>query len=254
MDRQTFSFTEEQRKRLLTCWKKKHEKALAVDFLDTVEFTIGMWRGVALPNPPTNRKEQQQQLDNLALKAKEMIRAFEGLSLYVASALPFVLHFKMHDEYPSNSKVDHLLISPLPGQSPQGQAAYHLIAEAFPDPVTQADFCMEFLRRVKYAAENFGLEHQHKQPRISKYKEASLLAWLIEDYQTHFGKYPTATNARTGDPESTSPFRRFTADIGNILNLKFGAQIIRDAIAEAKNEDLQASQIRHNQKNKSTKN
>lgn len=261
MGKRTFKFTEDQCKRLLECWGRKKEKALAVDFLDAVELSISMWRDVALPNPQASRKDEQQQLDNLALKAKEMIRAFEGLSHYVACALPFVLHFEKHGEVSSNFRADYRLISPLPGQSPQGQDAYRLIAEAFPDPVTQVDFCMGILRRIKSAAEDFGLERQPEQTKISKYNEVSLLDWLICDYVEHFGKYPTAGNARSGEPEGTSPFRKFAVEIGKIVSsasgmptITLGAPIIRRAIAEAKKDDLLASKTRHNLQNKSRKN
>ncbi|TXT26001.1 MAG: hypothetical protein FD134_709 [Gallionellaceae bacterium] len=219
MDRQEFKFTNEQREHLLGCWKRKKEKELAVKFLNAAELTISMWRAIAFPNPPISRKEQQQQLDNLALKAKEMIRAFNGLSLQVACALPFIMH--LHDESPSNSMPGHFLISPLPGgSSPQGKGAYYMIAESFPDPITQADFCMGFLRKLKAAAEDFDLDCLVEQKPRSKYGETSLLAWLIDDYQEHFKKYPTATNARAGEPGSVSPFRRFAADLGDILKLK----------------------------------
>lgn len=253
MDKQAFKFTEEQRKSLLECWGRKKEKTLAVDFLDAVELSINIWRNIELSNPPASRKEEQQQLGNLALKAKEMIRAFEGLSHDVACALPFVLYFEKQDEVSLNFKVNYRLISPLPGQSPQGQDAYRLIAEAFPDPITQADFCMGFLRRIKAAAEDFGLERLHEQTRIIKYNEVSLLGNLIEDYKEHFGKYPAAGNARGGEPEGTSPFRKFAAEIGKIVSrapgmptIMLGAPIIKRAIAEAKKDDFLASKTRHN--------
>ena len=166
--------------------------------------------------------------------------------------ITFFLHFEKHGEVSSNFKADYRLISPLPGQSTQGQDAYRLIAEAFPDPVTQTDFCIGFLRRIKATAEDFGLERQREQTRIVKYNEVSLLDWLINDYTEHFGKYPAAGNARGGEPEGTSPFRKFAVEIGKIVSsapdmptITLGAPIIKKAIAEAKKDDLLASKTRH---------
>lgn len=146
MKKPEFRFTDEQRKKLLTCWKREREKGLAVDFLDAAELTIQMWHGIELRHPPTSRKEEQEQLDNLALKAKELIRAFEGLPDMVACAFPFVFHLDGLNKDYSNLKGDS-----------------RLMAESFPDFSTQADFCMDFLRRTKVVAENFGLERQREQ-------------------------------------------------------------------------------------------
>lgn len=233
MKKPEFRFTDEQRKKLLTCWKRKREIDLAVDFLDAAELTIQMWHAIHMRHPPISRKEEQEQLDNLALKAKEMIRAFEGLPYFVGNAFPFIFHLDGFDKDYSNLKDDP-----------------RLMAESFPDFSTQADFCMDFLRRLKAAAENFGLERQRVRPRIGKFKEVSLLGDLISDYQESFGKYPSASNAPGGDPGDISPFRKFTTEIVEIIdrefgiNLIFGPGLIKKEIAESKREDVRASKTR----------
>lgn len=234
MKKSDFRFTDEQRKKLLKCWKRPHEKALAVDFLDAAELTIQMWHAIAMRHPPTSRKEEQEQLDKLALKAKEMIRAFEGLPLGVDCAFPFVFHLDGFDKDYSNLKDDS-----------------RLMAESFPDFSTQADFCMDFLRRLKAAAENFGLERQCELPQIGKFKEVSLLGDLISDYQECFGKYPSASNAPSGDPGDVSPFRKFTTEIAKIIASKldikliFGPKLIKEEIAKSKRDDLRQTQTRN---------
>lgn len=230
MKKPEFCLTDEQRTKLLRCWKRPREKTLAVDFLDAAELTIQMWYAIGMRHPPMSRKEEQEQLDNLALKAKEMIRAFEGLPMMVDCAFPFVFHLEGFDEDYSNLKDDP-----------------RLMAESFPDFSTQADFCMDFLRRLKAAAENFGLERQRERPRIGKFKEVSLLGDLISDYQESFGKYPSASNAPSGDPGDVSPFRKFTTEIAEIIDrqldikLIFGPKLIKDEIAKSKRDDLRQS-------------
>ncbi len=234
MKKPEFCLTDEQRKKLLTCWKRPREKALAVDFLEAAELTIQMWHGIAMRQPPTSRKEEQDQLDNLALKAKEMIRAFEGLPMMLDCTFPFVFHLDGFDKDYSNLK-----------DKPR------LMAESFPDFSTQADFCMDFLKRLKAAAENFGLERQPELPRIGKFKEVSLLGDLISDYQEYFGKYPSASNAPSGDPGNVSPFRKFTTEIAEIIDhqlrikLTFGPKLIKEEIAKSKRDDLRQTKTRN---------
>lgn len=234
MKKPEFRFTDEQREKLLTCWKRRREKALAVDFLGATELTIQMWHGISLRYPPVSRKEEQEQLANLALKAKEMFRSFEGLPHFISSAFPFVFHLKGFNKDYSNLKDDS-----------------RLMAESFPDFSTQADFCMDFLRRLKAAAENLDLKHQREIPRIGKFKEVSLLGDLISDYQECFGKYPSASNAPSGAPGDVSPFRKFTTEIAEIIDsqldikLIFGPELIKKEIENSKRDDLRQTKTRN---------
>lgn len=251
MGKLSFCFEDEQRNRLLSCWKRPRDRETAAAYLLDVEWIVARWLQKQEQHPPTGVKEQITRTGDLCEKAQALLASLECLPQDIAELLNIFWlrqkygerYFKMHEEayrkdHENNTALRMAVIAGLQGfacgDAPETQTIVSEVSKLPPDFLQQAKVTIDFLRVVESASQKMATSIQGQKNWHNKEVEENLLYSLALLYEDHFGKLPSAANQRAGQPESASPFRKFLVELCSILGIKLGANIIREVLGALK--------------------
>ncbi|TAJ78868.1 MAG: hypothetical protein EPO42_07210 [Gallionellaceae bacterium] len=106
MGKLAFRFKDEQRNRLLSCWKRPRDRETAAAYLLEVEWAIASWLQKQQQHPPTGIKKQITHAGDLCKKAQALRTSLECLPHDMAELLNVIwlrqrygeTYFRMHEE------------------------------------------------------------------------------------------------------------------------------------------------------------
>lgn len=251
MGSQGFHLDDKQRDKLLTCWMRPRDRKIAAAYLQDVELIVTEWMQRRKQHPPTDIKAQIAAADDLRGKAETMLVSLEHLPQDVAKLLNTVWlwqkygdeYFKLHEEayrkdIESCAPRKMALAAFVRGFAPEGslppQPEVSELSKLPSDYFKQANVAADFLRGVADASREIVWMLKNAKQWHNKGAEEGLLYSLAIRYEHHFGKLPSAANARKEQPESAAPFRQFAAELSNIIGHKLGADIIRKVVGALK--------------------
>lgn len=251
-----FRFNDEQRTTLLSCWKRPRDREIAAAYLQDVERLAADYLDQKKQHPPTGIKQQIALANDLRRNAEAMLVSLDRLPQDFAKLINVAWlnekygdeYFKLHTDACLNDRANNtarkLVTSALvrgfaPDGAPPHPPAVSELLKLPPDYFKQADIAADFLRTLAGASKTIVWMLKGAKQWHNKEAEEDLLYSLALRYEGHFGKLPSAANQRAGQPESTSPFRKFLVELSSILRIKLGANIIRDVLGALKRINLE---------------
>lgn len=242
-----FRFTEAQQKNLLDCWKKPCDKKIAAIFISEAECIIAGWKFETTRFPPTPIRSRISSAEDIQTKALDLLNALDNLPKDVAGLIGVIwlrekygnAYFEQHAESCHKDQENETVIRNLLGSafsqlSPERAAKWKPIpletSKLPPDFPLATKEAIAYLSPLCRAAGITASLHRESKQWRNKEAAQNLLLALALSYKHNFGKPPSAANARTGQPESASPFRKFITAIESIIRLKLGAPLIREAV------------------------
>lgn len=243
MNSRAFRFTEEQRQRLLTCWKRPGDKKAASEFIKFSELLIADWLVENQQSPKTSIRNQIAQASNIRGKAKDLLIALDDLPNDVAAFINVgwlrerygESYFEQHSEACRKDRENN---------SPKRIVARAFLQAFYPKNETetfQSEFSKlppnfeqstvevsDYLRALIVAAGDMATILRDSKQWHNKEAEKDLLLSLAICYADNFGKPPSAANK--GKTGSESPFRKFLADLEDMFEWNFGTPLIREVV------------------------
>lgn len=249
MGKLPFRFEDEQRNRLLSCWKRPRDCKIAALYLQEAERLIAHWQVKNNRNPPTTIKEQIALADDLRINVERNPALLEQLPQDFEALLSTIwLHLKYGEDYfqqhseacrkdAANNTVSSVMIDAVircfaPDGAPTPAPIESEFSKLPPNYFQQDKSDADFLRLVANAAGEIAWMLRGARSWHNKSAEEELVFLLALSYKHHFGKLPSAGNA--GKEGLASPFRSFVAELSNMLECKLGACKIRDVLGALK--------------------
>lgn len=226
MDKAGFKFKESQRAKLLKCWPRKAEQHQAGVFLDFAESVISGWLPKTIPGP-TPVKEQIKKAGRIRLAAREMVAALEDMPEDVAGLLNVIWlrdkygedYFHQHaeasrkDQKNQMAQLLEVCACALAGKpSPSFTSALDKLP---PDLPRMLPVILDALKHLECAAFDLANMTRGCKNWQNKELEQELAIGLALAYADHFDKLPSPANG--------SNFRKFAAELSEILGFELGA-------------------------------
>jgi hypothetical protein len=230
-----FSFTDQQKKDLLRCWKRIGDHERAVTFLESTRSILEVWLSLEKNDGRINAKKLKGSAANINSAAKSLIASLDELPYMVQAMLNMEITTRLNiTEHQATDGVVLRDLKHLAGCATLDEydvlkilfvkavnAAYipHA-AHAAPDGYDLIEI-LEKLLGVLIAASAKPASIRLS-PGQDKGREKLLIEWLVTAYGRDFNKLPKSTNG--------SIFRKFVAGISEILKRKLGAEIVNEVI------------------------
>lgn len=233
MKQPPFRFTDDQRSKLIRCWKRRIDHVSAEKFLNDAEWRISAWLQET-KEQRTSAAGQIQHADSLHQAADRLLEELNKLPRDVAKNLNTYFiraahgedWFRQHREaceadrkHSIECAISDGLSGGFAGKEPPPRMTEY--SKLPPDLLQTLNITQDWLAALSNAAEEMQNTIKGAKQWQDKELEWSLMFSLAIGYKSAFGKAPSPTNG--------SVFRKLAIELSTVLHCTFGADVVRNA-------------------------